>query len=466
MRLVMNRGRALWTGLIGWLGSLPIADPVDRSNAKVLQVIFICLLCTVPLMWIYRLTLVDVPLREGEWVALLSAGVITTLSAVGVWLIRRGRFRLVARYFLVGIAISLMLSYSMQGFTANRYEAPLQMAWLIMAGLMVSRRALWLLYAWICAAVAVGVAIDVNRLEVSAGDYALDGVVTLLIFMLATLLIDRTSTAFRAALGASRLRQLELQKTGDRLRDEIARREQVHSQLIHSQKIETAGRLAAGLAHDFNHLLSLIMSYRQAALDSTNQQNLEMALDGIDSATRRASAVSQRLLTFSGRGEASRESFDVNAVLDDMQPMLRQLLGAEIGLAIQHHAGTLPVRMDRGEFELVVLNMAANARTAMPRGGHFKIAVSRAQSGSGECAVIVLEDTGHGMDSKTLARAREPFYTRSSGGSGLGLTVAADVIEATGGRLDIDSQPGRGTRVSVSLPLSAAADSPADAETT
>src|SRR5690625_6990137 len=80
MRLVMNRGRALWTGLIGWLGNLPIADPVDRSNAQVLQVIFICLLCTVPLMWVYRLTLVDVPLREGDWVALLSAGVITTLS--------------------------------------------------------------------------------------------------------------------------------------------------------------------------------------------------------------------------------------------------------------------------------------------------------------------------------------------------------------------------------------------------
>src|SRR5690625_5341116 len=125
--------------------------------------------------------------------------------------------------------------------------------------------------------------------------------------MLATLLIDPTSTAFRAALGASRLRQLELQKTGDRLRDEIARREQVHRQLIHSQKIEAAGRLAAGLAHDFNHLLSLIMSYRQAALDSTDQQNLEMALDGIDSATRRASAVSQRLLTFSRSEEHTSE---------------------------------------------------------------------------------------------------------------------------------------------------------------
>src|SRR5690625_460312 len=369
MRLVVARGRALWTGLASWLGSLPIDDPVDRSNAKVLQVVFLCLLLAVPLLWIYRLALVDVPLRDGEGIALVSAGAITALSAVGVWLVRRGRFRPVVRYFLVAIAISLMLSYFMQGFTANRYQAPLQMAWLIMAGLMVSRRALWLLYAWICAAVAVGVAIDVNRLEVSAGDYALDGVVTLLIFMLVTLLIDRTSTAFRAALGASWLRQLELQKTGDRLRDEIARREQVHSQLIHSQKIETAGRLAAGLAHDFNHLLSLIMSYRQAALNSTDQPGLEAALDGIDSATRRASAVSQRLLTFSGRGEASRESFDVNAALDDMQPMLRQLLGAEIGLAIKRHAGALAVRMESGAYELVGPNVADNAATGMRWGG-------------------------------------------------------------------------------------------------
>ncbi|HLS04718.1 MAG TPA: ATP-binding protein [Wenzhouxiangella sp.] len=466
MRSWVTRGRALWTGLTGWLGRLPIADPVDRSNAKVLQVVFLCLLLAVPLMWAYRLALVDVPLRKGEGVALVSAGVITALSAVGVWLIRRGRFRPVVRYFLVAIAISLMLSYVMQGFTANRYQAPLQMAWLIMAGLMVSRRALWLLYAWIFAAVAAGVIVDVNRLGVSAGDFAADGLVTLLVFLLVTLLIDRTSTAFRAALGASWLRQLELQKTGDRLREEIARREQVHDQLIHSQKIEAAGRLAAGLAHDFNHLLTLIMSYRQAALNSTDQQSLEAALDGIDSATRRASAVSQRLLTFSGRGEASRESFDVNAALVDMQPMLRQLLGAEIGLAIQRHAGPLPVRMERGEFELVILNMAANARAAMPRGGRFEIAVSRARSGGGECALIVLEDSGCGMDSETLARAREPFYTRRSGGSGLGLTVAADVIGAAGGRLDIDSQPGRGTRVSFSLPLCVAADSRTDAEIT
>src|SRR5690625_7807502 len=97
--------------------------------------------------------------------------------------------------------------------------------------------------------------------------------------------------------------------------------------------------------------------------------------------------------------------------------MLRQLLGAEIGLAIQRHAGALPVRMDRGEFELVVLNMAANARTAMPRGCHFKIAISRAQSGSGQCAGIVLEVTGHGMESKNLARARDPYYTRIYAGS-------------------------------------------------
>src|SRR5690625_6767650 len=84
MRSWVTRGRALWTGLTGWLGRLPIADPVDRSNAKVLQVVFLCLLLAVPLMWAYRLALVDVPLRKGEGVALVSAGVITALSAVGV----------------------------------------------------------------------------------------------------------------------------------------------------------------------------------------------------------------------------------------------------------------------------------------------------------------------------------------------------------------------------------------------
>lgn len=443
-----------WRAVGNWLSSTPIADPVDRSNAVVLQIFFLFLLLSVPPLWFYRLVITDVPLRPGEGVSIVLSTTIVLLTGMGFWLVRRGRFQSVLRAFLVAVALALMASYVAQGAEANRYEAPLQLAWLVMAGLMVGRKALWWLYAWIGTAVLLGTMVDVTSRNLNWADYGADAAVSLMIFLLITVLIDRAATAFRRALTAAHAREQELIVASTRLREEIIERERLHTQLVHSQKVEVAGRLAAGLAHDFNHLLSLILAYRARASASSDRQSLEQALAGIDSATRRATAVSQRLLSFSGRGEGrANTSFDVNVVLEEVQPMLRQLFGAEVQLGFSDAPGPLPVFMDRGEFELIVLNIAANADAAMPQGGRFEISTASKHSGDATVVCIALRDTGCGMDEATRQQALEPFFTKRQGGTGLGLAVASDVLVAAGGELRLESAPGGGTTVHLELPL-------------
>lgn len=444
---------SVWQTWVAWLGNTPHADPVDRANAVVLQILFAALLASVPPLWFYRLALTDIPLRPGEGVSIAFSAGIVVLAAVGFWLIRRGHFQRVLRVFLIVVAVALMASHLSQGAEANRYEAPLQLAWLVMAGLMVGRKALWALYAWLGLAVVLGTWVDVSSRQLDWVERGVDALVSLMIYLFVTLLVDRAATAFRRALADALAREQQVIVAGQRLREEMQERERVHRQLIQSQKMEVAGRLAAGLAHDFNHLLSLILAYRAHASASTDKAGLEQALSGIDAAARRATAVSQRLLSFSGRGEGRKEVFDVNPALEQMQPMLRQMFNAEVQLGFSDSPMPLPVYMDRGEFELIVLNIAANSRAAMPHGGRFDIITGHRGEGSDATVLVSLRDTGQGMDEATRQRALEPFFSGREGGTGLGLAVASDVLIAAGGALWLESAPENGTTVRLELPF-------------
>jgi signal transduction histidine kinase len=444
-----ERRRAL-RSIRAWLSRVPVADPVDRSNAVVLQLILLGIVLTAPPPWIYRLAFSDLPLRAGEGTSIALSATVVVFALLGQWLVRRGHFQPALRGFLVVIALVLMLSYAAQGAAANAYEAPLQLAWLVMAGLMAGRRALWLLYAWIAAAILIGTAVDVPLGSDAPADLYGMAMVNLLINLFVAILVDRTTTAFRHALAAAHARERDLVLAGNRLREEIEHRQRVHRQLVHSQKVEVAGRLAAGLAHDLNHLLSLILGYRARAAGSNDPAQRAEALAGIDAAARRAAAVSRRLLSFS-RGDDPRPCvFDLNEALQAMRPMLRQLFDASVQLQLAPSDTALPIRMDRSQFELVILNLAANAATAMPGGGTVRISVEARQ---GERAVATLRDSGIGMDEATLGQAMEPFFTTRAEGTGLGLTVARDVLAAVGAVFTIESRSGHGTTVSVAWPL-------------
>lgn len=451
-----------WRACRAWLRNVPVADDVDRRNAPALQVVLLMLVVLPSAAWFYRVFFSHLPWRDGEMTSMLGSLGLCVLSGLCVVLVRRGRFQLALRLLLGVIAVLMMDSYARQGMASNLYELPVQVAWLVVAGLMAGRRALWALYAWMVLAFVAGTLTDVRLGKLPDPWQALAsyGVVSALMFLFIVVVVDRSTVALRESLAAARARGDELAAAKTRLEAEIAERERLHGQLVHSQKVEAAGRLAAGVAHDFNHLLNLVLGYAARASGTDDDAQRSEALAGVESAARRATAVSRKLTTFAHRGTAVAETFDVNTALSEMQPMLRQLFGPGVVIAFEPAAQAQVVCMDRGEFELVVLNLAANANDAMPDGGRFGIVV-QAQPGR---VRLSFSDSGVGMDEAVRSRIFEPFFTtRANGqGSGLGLAVASDVVTLSGGSLGVDSAPGRGTTFQLELPLIDAAADEAD----
>jgi signal transduction histidine kinase len=441
-------------GVGAWLRNVPLSDPVDRRNAPMMQVLLILLGSLPPLMWLYRLLAVDVPWRPGETLSLLLSLGISVLALGCVALIRVGRFRLAVMLLLAAVSAAMMLSHLGSGFGSNRFEQPIQAVWLIVAGLMAGRRMLWLMYGWIALTFAVGTAVDMAGGEAGAAmNLAVDGLISALIFLFIAVVMDRSVTALRESLHAATQRGDELVRVNLRLEAEIAERERIRERLIHAQKVEAVGRLAGGVAHDFNHLLGLVLGYARRGQRADTPEQLAKALDGIDSAARRAQAVSQKLLSFSRREIAQPERFDACEVLRAMEPVLRQLFDPTVGIALDLPARAAPVRLDRVQFELVILNIAANANQAMPEGGEFRVSLRHA--GDPTAIHIELADSGQGMTEAVRERALEPFFTTKPNGqgTGLGLSVAHDIIEAAGGTLRVDSSHGAGSVLHIQLPM-------------
>lgn len=440
-----------------WLRNVPVADPVDRRNAPMLQVLLLLLGSLPPLMWTYRIFAIAVPWRPGETVSFLLSMSVSALAIFSVVLIRRGHFQWAVRQLLVVVALATFLAYLGNGMAVNRFEQPIQAVWLIAAGLLAGRRALWLMFLVTAAAFATGTWVDMSRgAEDAPASLIGDGFISVLIFLLIAVVVDRSVSALRESLAAATRRGDELARVNLQLKDEIAERERVQAQLVHAQKVEAVGRLASGVAHDFNHLLGLVLGYADRAGAASEPGELRKALDGIVSAARRASAVSQKLLTFSRREIAQPQVFDVDAALRELEPVLRQLLDPGVKLVLVLSGDSLPVRIDRAQLELVVLNVAANANQAMPRGGVLRVAsrhVDAVDGGAGQVE-IALTDEGCGMPAEVLARIFEPFFTtKASGqGTGLGLSVAKDIIETAGGTIGASSQPARGTTIIIRLP--------------
>ena len=453
----MNEGTIFrpWRWLSDGLRNVPIVDDVDRRNAPTLQIVLLMLAALPSSAWLYRVVFSPLPWRPGEFRAMLMSAMVSLAAALSFALIRRGRFQLALRVLLTVVAVTMMDAYLTQGMAANRFEAPLHIVWIIVAGLMGSRRLMWLLYLWIVLAFAVGASVDIRAPDAEPWQGLMaSALIMAVIFLFVALVVDRTSMALRESLAASRARGDELALSKMQLEAEIIERERIHGQLIHSQKIEIVGRLAAGVAHDFNHFLSLILGYVAQGRDSDDAARLRGVLDGIDGAARRASAVSRKLTTFSRRDESAHETFDVNGALEEMQSSLRQLLAPEVHIAFKSARQPQNVFMDRNQFELVVLNIAANAGEAMPEGGRLTIELHPIATNPASVE-IRFSDTGQGMDTTTRERVFEPFFTtRAAGkGTGLGLAIAADVVSACGGRIEVVSAPGEGTTFCIYLPL-------------
>jgi signal transduction histidine kinase/CheY-like chemotaxis protein len=295
-------------------------------------------------------------------------------------------------------------------------------------------------------------------------------------------LIGLATIAGLVALVASRHRRLGRlveERTGAlatanvQLREQLERRRlaeeeraTLEAQLNQSQKLEAIGRLAGGIAHDFNNLLSVIGSYSELMLDELpGDADLRTPAAEIAKASDRAAALTRQLLAFSRHQVVDAHSIDLNDVVADIERMLCRLIGETIALVVQPGIALWRVLADRGQVEQVLVNLAANARDAMPHGGTLTIRTAnvrldadfvRVNVGAMEGPHVLMDvgDTGVGMDAETASRVFEPFFTTKGvgRGSGLGLATVYGIVKRAGGFIRVESEPTRGTVFSIYLP--------------
>ena len=241
---------------------------------------------------------------------------------------------------------------------------------------------------------------------------------------------------------------------------------QVNEQLEQSQKMEAVGRLAGGVAHDFNNLLTAIMGNTRLLLDRLPEGSDDRCeVERIDHASRRAATLTKQLLAFSRRQVLRPEIVDLNSVVTDIREMLQRLIGENIELVCTLDPDLGSIRADRGQLEQVILNLCVNARDAMPDGGRLTIHSFRqhlpgeptgddGDLPQGPQVVLVVRDTGHGMDAPTRERVFEPFFTTKERGkgTGLGLSTVYGIVRQSGGHIRLESEPGRGATFWVYFP--------------
>jgi signal transduction histidine kinase/CheY-like chemotaxis protein len=247
----------------------------------------------------------------------------------------------------------------------------------------------------------------------------------------------------------------------DRLRDQ-ARLLEAEDQLRQAQKMEAIGQLTGGVAHDFNNLLTPIMGgldilHRRGVGGPRERRLIEGALQSAE----RARTLVSRLLAFARRQPLLPGPVDLADLVEGLRDLVGSTAGPQVRLVIEAEAAMPPATADRNQLEMAVLNLAVNARDAMPEGGTLTVAVRLAFQGAPEgvllpCLRLVVADTGTGMDADTRARATEPFFsTKGVGqGTGLGLSMVHGLVAQLGGAMTIDSAPGRGTEVALWLPVS------------
>ncbi len=246
---------------------------------------------------------------------------------------------------------------------------------------------------------------------------------------------------------------------------DLTDRRRLEEQFLHAQKMEAVGRLAGGVAHDFNNLLTVILSYAELLRGKLGDADDLGMVEEITRSVGQAASLTRQLLAFGRKGVVQPRVLDLGAAVAQTEKMLRRVIGEDVELTVVRPSGPVRVKADPGQLEQVLLNLAINARDAMPEGGRLTIEVQVVELDAayaadhlrvrpGAYALLAVSDTGVGMDAATKARAFEPFFTtKGDKGTGLGLATVYGIVQQSGGSVGVYSEPGRGTTFKVYLPL-------------
>ncbi len=279
-------------------------------------------------------------------------------------------------------------------------------------------------------------------------------------------LLDRDESAARLEdLVRERTRQLE--RINGELRQQITERRQVEAALQQAQKMEVIGQMTGGVAHDFNNLLTAVLGNLELAIRRCRDEKIKRYLEGATQAAQRGARLTSQLLAFSRAQHLHIEPIDLNSIVSAMGDLLFRTIGGTVRIETMLQKDLWTATADPGQIESVILNLAVNARDAMPNGGRLTIATANVpqddaarppELAEGDYVMVCVSDTGTGMTEEVQSKAFEPFYTTKpvGSGTGLGLSQVYGIAKQTGGTASITSKLGAGTTVCVYLPRTTA----------
>jgi signal transduction histidine kinase/ActR/RegA family two-component response regulator len=398
-----------------------------------------------------------------------------TWIAVGIYLVllcaalaRRQSYTLRALSLLIGLAAVALLGFARVGFQVGPGVG--FALTVVLAGLLLGRAALIITYLGAIATI-VGVGVWQGATRGAQLAPAVNDPLLLSNWIRAAFAF----ALFCGVLGVAVMfvvayveRALEARtRTLERLSSEQRQRErtelalsQANEQIVQMQKLEALGRLAGGVAHDFNNALVVILGWTDLLRDRPREQGaLNEALDAIDTAASRAARLTQELLAFGRKAVHVPQNVALSALVPKVIEMLARLLPANVRITSSIDPEVPPVFADPGQIHRLLLNLCLNARDAMPQGGELEIRAFGAHTEgngripAGNWVALSVRDTGVGMDAETQKRAFEPFFTtKGELGNGLGLSSVYGVVQQSGGHVTLESQIGRGTTFTVLLP--------------
>jgi signal transduction histidine kinase/ActR/RegA family two-component response regulator len=456
-------------GVRSWLARIKARDPLEQRQAYLLQL---------SLLFVGAAFLVggvSNALRASPGSNGVTANLIAALvTGVLLVVLRRGFFRAVAWLTVGALIAALGQALANSGPVQGGTYLALLMVPIVLAGLVLPR---WGLLVTLIAVIGTGM-LAARAQPITTVPSLADVLGNFLYASLLTAgVVDGFGGTLRSALARAIAHEQDLEATRVKLQDavrslqaEIEERERLEAQLAEAQRLESIGRLAGGVAHDFNNMLMAIGGYAEtlsADLDPTDPGQEGFA--GIRQAVDQAASLTRQLLAFSRNQELRPTVIDLRELVATVEPLLRRLLGERIRIDIRPSAELWPALADRTKLESVLVNLAVNARDAMPGGGTITIetanveldgtyASSHAEVVPGPYAMIAVSDTGTGIDDETASHIFEPFFTTKEvgKGTGLGLATVYGTVRQSGGHIWVYSEPGRGTTFKIYLPRSEA----------